>query len=124
MPYPKTSRESPRSASDRASKISGSLELATLLEVTAYPKPGNVHRTRDYSETRFEHFLASAVASRPHFEKAAQRGTLISRANISTEDAQVGSIDARPSNRVHSTEKKEGYLYMHPTNSTPRYGIF
>lgn len=80
------------SASDTATEISGNLELAMLLEVSAYPKPGNVHRTRDYSETRFEHFLASAVASRPHFEEAAQRGILISRAKISSEEAQVGSI--------------------------------
>ncbi len=27
--------------------------LAALLEVSASPKPGNVHRTRDHSDTRY-----------------------------------------------------------------------
>ena len=57
-----------------ASEISRRLELAMLFEVSAYPKPGNVHRTRDYPGTRFEHFLASAVASRSSFEIAAEKG--------------------------------------------------
>ncbi|WP_394339345.1 triphosphoribosyl-dephospho-CoA synthase, partial [Methanoculleus sp. UBA331] len=30
-----------------------------MLEVCAYPKPGNVDRCHDYSGTRLEHFLAS-----------------------------------------------------------------
>lgn len=36
--------------------------LAALLEVSAYPKPGNVHRVRDVPGTRYEHFLAGSVA--------------------------------------------------------------
>lgn len=36
--------------------------LAGLLEVSAYPKPGNVHRLRDKIETKYEHFLAGSVA--------------------------------------------------------------
>jgi len=63
-----------------------------LLEVSIYPKPGNVHRTRDYPATRFEHFLASAVAARPYFEKAAERGVLISRREISPQEVYVGRI--------------------------------
>ncbi len=55
-------------------EISAALQLALLLEVSAYPKPGNVHRTRDFEHTRFEHFLASAVALGPHFRLAALRG--------------------------------------------------
>lgn len=35
--------------------------LAALLEVSAYPKPGNVHRTRDFPDTKYEHFLAGSV---------------------------------------------------------------
>jgi len=62
-----------------------------LLEVSAYPKPGNVHRTRGHTETRFEHFLASAAASGPHFERAAERGVLISMGRISYHSARVGS---------------------------------
>ncbi|WP_248896629.1 triphosphoribosyl-dephospho-CoA synthase [Haloplanus halobius] len=40
-------------------------ELALLLEVASTPKPGNVDRTRDHDDLRFEHFLAGAVGSRP-----------------------------------------------------------
>lgn len=39
--------------------------LASLLEVSSYPKPGNVHRTRDFPDTRYEHFLAAAIAIYP-----------------------------------------------------------
>ncbi|MBD3227798.1 MAG: ATP--dephospho-CoA triphosphoribosyl transferase CitG [Candidatus Lokiarchaeota archaeon] len=39
-------------------------QLSPILEVSAYPKPGNVHRTSDYQDTRFEHFLVSAVVIR------------------------------------------------------------
>jgi triphosphoribosyl-dephospho-CoA synthase len=42
-----------------------------MLEVCAYPKPGNVDRCHDYLDTRLEHFLASAILSRTAFEEAA-----------------------------------------------------
>jgi triphosphoribosyl-dephospho-CoA synthase len=90
MRYVKTARELGQRALDIACEVSRRLELAMLLEVSAYPKPGNVHRTRGYSETTFEHFLASAVAARRHFELAAERGVLVSRRKISLQDAQVG----------------------------------
>jgi triphosphoribosyl-dephospho-CoA synthase len=45
-------------------------QLAMMLEVTAYPKPGNVDRCHDYPDTRLEHFLASTILVRPVFEKA------------------------------------------------------
>ena len=48
--------------------------LAAILEVSGYPKPGNVHRTRDRAETRFEHFLAGSVAIGPAMKVLAQRG--------------------------------------------------
>jgi triphosphoribosyl-dephospho-CoA synthase len=76
---------------DPALEISRSLELAMLFEVSAYPKPGNVHRTRDYPDTRFEHFLASAVACRPSFEMAARKGSLIAMHKLRPEEAEVGS---------------------------------
>ncbi len=39
-------------------------QLALLLEVSGTPKPGNVDRVREYSDLRFEHFLAGAVGAR------------------------------------------------------------
>jgi triphosphoribosyl-dephospho-CoA synthase len=44
-----------------------------MLEVCAYPKPGNVDRCHDYPETRLEHFLASTILARPALEEA-ERG--------------------------------------------------
>lgn len=45
-------------------------QLAMMLEVCAYPKPGNVDRCHDYPETRLEHFLASTILARPALEEA------------------------------------------------------
>ncbi|MGB7787476.1 MAG: triphosphoribosyl-dephospho-CoA synthase [Methanoregula sp.] len=45
-------------------------QLAMMLEVCAYPKPGNVDRCHDYPDTRLEHFLASTILSRTAFEEA------------------------------------------------------
>ncbi len=46
-------------------------QLAMLLEVSATPKPGNIDRDHNYPDTRFEHFLASAVGVYPLLEAAA-----------------------------------------------------
>jgi triphosphoribosyl-dephospho-CoA synthase len=48
--------------------------LATLLEVSAYPKPGNVHRLRDFPETKYEHFLAGSVLLGPRMRELAEKG--------------------------------------------------
>ena len=46
-----------------------------MLEVCAFPKPGNVDRCHDYRTTRLEHFLASTIFARPALERAASRTT-------------------------------------------------
>jgi triphosphoribosyl-dephospho-CoA synthase len=53
-------------------------QLACLLEVSA-PKPGNVSPERHFHDTRYEDFLASAVAIGPALSQAAQQplGTTI-----------------------------------------------
>jgi triphosphoribosyl-dephospho-CoA synthase len=47
--------------------------LAALLEVSAYPKPGNIHRLSDFQETRYEHFLAGGVVLGPVMGELAMR---------------------------------------------------
>ena len=42
-------------------------QLAMLLELSAYPKPGNVHRTRNFNDLRFEHFLGTIPGLYPLF---------------------------------------------------------
>ena len=75
-----------------ADNVSKCLQLAILLEVSAYPKPGNVHRIVDFQETRYEHFLASAVAVAPHFGRAAERGVMVSTRNLDLEKIGVGAV--------------------------------
>jgi triphosphoribosyl-dephospho-CoA synthase len=47
--------------------------LSSLLELSGWPKPGNVHRTHDFISTRFEHFLAGIVAIQPSFRTLCER---------------------------------------------------
>jgi len=75
-----------------AQYISECLQLAVLLEVSSYPKPGNVHRTVDFKKTRYEHFLASAVAVAPHFKLAAERGIMISTGKTGLDQINIGEI--------------------------------
>jgi len=70
--------------------VSRCLQLAVLLEVSAYPKPGNVHRTADFAETRYEHFLASAVALPPHFRYAARMGIQAFERKVALSQVGVG----------------------------------
>ncbi len=69
-------------------------QLAMLLEVSATPKPGNIDRDHNYSDTSFEHFLASAVGAYPVLEKAASSafgvGSLIREAVIESGHWQRG----------------------------------
>ncbi|MEX2752000.1 MAG: triphosphoribosyl-dephospho-CoA synthase [Candidatus Freyarchaeota archaeon] len=64
--------------------------LAVLLEVSGYPKPGNVHRIRDTPKTRYEHFLAGAVAIGPSIRDAALSGYRVSSGEINVKEAGVG----------------------------------
>ena len=77
--------------SEKAKHISQCLELAMLLEVSA-AKPGNVTFATGFEGTRVEHFLASAVAVAPWFEKAARRGIAVSDKTLSVNDVGMGQI--------------------------------
>jgi triphosphoribosyl-dephospho-CoA synthase len=76
---------------DKAKQISQSLELAILFEVSA-DKPGNVNLIVGFEGTRYEHFLASAVATTPFFELAAERGVEVSRGHIHISNVELGRI--------------------------------
>ncbi|MCW4022709.1 MAG: triphosphoribosyl-dephospho-CoA synthase [Candidatus Bathyarchaeota archaeon] len=78
--------------SEKADYISRCLELAILFEVSGYPKPGNIHRTADFSETTFEHFLASAVAIAPSFRKAAEQGIKFLKGKIEASELGIGFV--------------------------------
>lgn len=63
-----------------ASYIARCAQLAMCLEVSASPKPGNIDRQDDYEDTRYEHFLASAVSIYPVIEEISGREYGVGRA--------------------------------------------
>jgi len=82
----------PETLSKLPDYVSKCLQLAILLEVSAYPKPGNVHRTVNFQKTRYEHFLASTVALIPHFKHAAEQGVMIFNKRIILNPIGIGEI--------------------------------
>jgi len=48
------------------------VNLASLLELSGWPKPGNIHRTKNFDDTRFEHFLAGISAIQPNLRDLCQ----------------------------------------------------
>jgi triphosphoribosyl-dephospho-CoA synthase len=75
---------------ETAELVSRCAMLAALLEVSAYPKPGNVHRTRDFPGTRYEHFLAGSVALSEAMRGLALRGYEAEEGAIRWHDIEVG----------------------------------
>ncbi|MEM2538604.1 MAG: triphosphoribosyl-dephospho-CoA synthase, partial [Candidatus Methanomethylicia archaeon] len=67
-------------------KIRSSAQLASILEVSGWPKPGNVHRTRNQIDARYEHFLAGAIALAPSIELAALKGIMAAKGKIELQD--------------------------------------
>jgi len=92
-----------RTSSDEvADYVSGCIQLAMLLEVSAYPKPGNVDRTHDFEDTRYEDFLASAVAVASPLREAARKGCLVSVGSLSAAEVKIGSIIKRAVQRMNT----------------------
>jgi triphosphoribosyl-dephospho-CoA synthase len=77
--------------SEKARHISKCLELAILFEISA-DKPGNVNLITGFEGTRYEHFLASAVAVAPYFEVAAERGISVLQGEIGISNVGLGRI--------------------------------
>ncbi|WP_455370028.1 triphosphoribosyl-dephospho-CoA synthase, partial [[Eubacterium] cellulosolvens] len=72
--------------------VSGCSQLALLLELSAYPKPGNVHRTADFEDTKYEHFLASSIAVGQAMREATKQGTLVASGDIDYKQISIGRI--------------------------------
>lgn len=75
----------------KSKHISRCLELAILLEASAH-KPGNVNSVSNFEKTRYEHFLASAVAAASSFESAAERGIEVSEGETDVSHVEVGDL--------------------------------
>jgi len=80
-------------------------ELACLLEVSATPKPGNVHRFSDFEDLRYEDFLGSAVSFGYFIEELALKGLLLADGKISWNELELGkTIKETISNSNHFHE--------------------
>ncbi len=69
-----------------------SAQLAAVLEVSGWPKPGNVHRMRDHPDTCYEHFLAGSIALGSAVEDAAKRGLKASEGRIEISGIGIGEL--------------------------------
>jgi len=65
-------------------------QLAAALEVSGYPKPGNVHRTADFDDLRFEDFLSSSIALGPPMRRVARRGLAASKGRVPLSRIRIG----------------------------------
>ncbi len=70
--------------------IMRSAQLAAALEVSGWPKPGNVHRTADYSDMTFEQFIAGSIALGPANRESCFKGMLAGLGKIKIEDIGIG----------------------------------
>ena len=75
------------------------LSSGALLEVAGYPKPGNVHRLRDYEDIWFEDFLLSSHIILLNNLRAVKRGLRGVRGRYSIGDLVYDSL--KRSMRVH-----------------------
>ncbi|MDR2966919.1 MAG: triphosphoribosyl-dephospho-CoA synthase [Methanobacteriaceae archaeon] len=64
-------------------------QISSILEVSGYPKPGNVHRTRDFHDMVFEDFLISGIVIGDTIRSAATHGLEINN-SISFKEANIG----------------------------------
>ena len=65
-------------------------QLASALEVSGYPKPGNVHRTADLPEATFEQFVASSIAIGPALSRVVEKGFRVGKGLIKPSEIGIG----------------------------------
>jgi len=65
------------------------INLSSSLELSGWPKPGNVHRTKNFPNTRFEHFLAGIAAIQPNFKEFCEKVY----SSIESEEENFSSIE-------------------------------
>jgi len=80
---------------DLIEHIRSSAQLAAALEVSGWPKPGNVHRTKDHHDTRYEHFLAGSIALGSSIDAAAMKGLMVAKNQIHVSKIGVGRLVKR-----------------------------
>jgi triphosphoribosyl-dephospho-CoA synthase len=72
--------------------IAKTAQIASVLEVSGHPKPGNVHRTRDFPDMVFEDFLISGVVIGDIMKKASRRGLKYGGKKDSLDKIEIGKM--------------------------------
>lgn len=67
-------------------------QISMLLEASGSPKPGNVHRTRDFPKTRFEHFLIGAVVCGKTMRELVSRSGKVGSGQLEIEELNLGKF--------------------------------
>lgn len=67
-------------------------QIASVLEVSGHPKPGNVHRTQNFSDMVFEDFLLSGIAIGKTMEKSAAKGFDLRDKPEKWQDINLGNL--------------------------------
>jgi len=67
-------------------------QLAAVLEASGWPKPGNVHRTKQHPDARYEHFLAGSIALGSSAEAAALKGLLAAKNRVDLSKIGLGKL--------------------------------
>jgi triphosphoribosyl-dephospho-CoA synthase len=70
--------------------VAKTAQIASVLEVSGHPKPGNVHRTRDFPDMVFEDFLISGVVIGDIMKRAANLG--LKHCPDSLEKIEIGKL--------------------------------
>lgn len=90
--------------------------LSSLLELSGYPKPGNIHRTQDFKDTRFEHFLAGIAALQPvfsHFCNRIYNSTKISSRKSNFDQIKLGKFFKDASKEMMNWQKGGNIMLGH-----------
>ncbi|WP_309493406.1 triphosphoribosyl-dephospho-CoA synthase [Candidatus Hecatella orcuttiae] len=74
-----------------AEEIAQAAQLAVVLEVSAYPKPGNIDRFHDFRDTKYDHFLAGGIAIGACTREASLKGLRAGNGEISLSQLGIGS---------------------------------
>ncbi len=67
-------------------------QIASVLEVSGYPKPGNVHRTQNFTDMVFEDFLISGIVIGDVMKKAANKGVKYKDESDSLYKIELGEL--------------------------------
>ncbi len=67
-------------------------QIASVLEVSGHPKPGNVHRTQDFEDMAFEDFLISGIVIGDIMKKAAKKGLKYKHKEETLHNIKLGKL--------------------------------